>query len=120
MRNRFSLIFAGLVALAPLAAVGADSQSGHGMNHDTGMTMASAKESAMGQGVIQAVHVEKQMVTMAHDPIPDLDWPAMTMDFPVSKQVDLTPFKVGDHVGFGVKKGMDGQFRIDQMNKVAQ
>ncbi|HHM2297804.1 TPA: efflux RND transporter periplasmic adaptor subunit [Legionella anisa] len=69
-----------------------------------------------GRGVIQSIELSKRVVTLSHEAITDLGWPAMTMDFSVDKQVNLQDFKVNDKVVFSLKK--EGQqFIIVEMSK---
>lgn len=51
-------------------------------------------------------------LVIAHDPIPALQWPAMTMDF---RQVDKAfagKVKAGDKVKFEMKEGEKGAYVI--------
>ncbi|MES9862053.1 MAG: copper-binding protein [Candidatus Thiodiazotropha sp. LLP2] len=91
----------------------AANHEGHAM-HDHSMMGGDANQ-AMGMGVIHQVDVENKIVNLTHQPIPSLNWPAMTMDLPVTKRVDLSGFKPEDKVHFKLKKGRDNQFRIFTM-----
>lgn len=42
---------------------------------------------AHGTGVIKEINAQAGTVTLAHDPIPELNWPAMTMPFKVAADV---------------------------------
>ncbi|MBF0448099.1 MAG: copper-binding protein [Magnetococcales bacterium] len=77
--------------------------------------MAMPMNQADAMGTIQSINSEGNMVSLSHDPIPALGWPAMTMDLPVTKRVDLSQFKTGETVHFTLKKGRDNQFRIISM-----
>lgn len=70
---------------------------------------------AMGMGILNQVNSEQKTVNLTHEPIPALNWPAMTMDLPVTKRIDLSGFKAGDKVHFTLKQGRDKQFRISTM-----
>lgn len=59
----------------------------------------------MGEGVITVVDVAKSKATIAHEPIPALNWDKMTMAFPVGKGVDLAAFSAGDRVHFLLAPG---------------
>lgn len=43
----------------------------------------SSAVTAEGQGVLQAINTEARTVTLSHEPIPELRWPAMEMDLPL-------------------------------------
>ena len=45
------------------------------------MTMAPEVRNAKGTGTVSAVDVAAGKVTLDHDAMPDLGWPAMTMGF---------------------------------------
>lgn len=67
-----------------------------------------AVPQASANGVIKAVDVAARTVTIAHDRIDALDWPAMTMTF-AAPDVDLTAIKPGDRVSFELRaSGMGG------------
>ncbi|MBV2091114.1 MAG: copper-binding protein [Candidatus Thiodiazotropha sp. (ex Ctena orbiculata)] len=82
--------------------------------HDHSMMSGDANQ-AKAMGVLHQVDADKKMVNLTHEPVPSLNWPAMTMDLPVTKRVDLTRFKAGDQVHFTLKKGRDNHFRIISM-----
>jgi Cu(I)/Ag(I) efflux system periplasmic protein CusF len=52
------------------------------------------------------------MVNLSHNPIPEIGWPAMTMDFPVAASVDLKAIKPGSRVDFTIEKGQRGMYEI--------
>lgn len=93
-------------------AIAADHQQ-HGA-HDHSMMGENANQ-IMGMGTLNQVDSEQKTVNLTHQPIPALNWPAMTMDLPVTKRVDLSGFKAGDKVHFTLKQGRDKQFRISTM-----
>jgi Cu(I)/Ag(I) efflux system membrane fusion protein len=70
-----------------------------------------------GRGVIQSIELTKRVITLSHEAIAELGWPAMRMDFLVDKEVDLQQFKVNDKVVFSLRK--EGQqFVIVTMSKM--
>ncbi|MBS7457901.1 copper-binding protein [Coralloluteibacterium stylophorae] len=69
---------------------------------------ATAAKSASANGVVEAVDTAAETITIAHGPVPELEWPAMTMTFQAS-DVDLTAIRQGDRVSFEfTSSGMDG------------
>lgn len=66
---------------------------------------------AWGEGVVEAVKDGGAVLTIAHDPIPAVGWPSMTMDFTVEPKPAQAP-AVGDRIRFGLGKDGDGMFRI--------
>ncbi len=61
-----------------------------------------AVKTATGAGTVEALNVASQKITVQHGPMPELDWPAMKMEFSVAAGVDLTKVKTGDKVRFTV------------------
>ena len=61
--------------------------------------MKGAKQ-ASATGTIIAVNTANRKVTLDHAPIPDINWPAMKMEFSVAPGVDLSKVKTGDRVQF--------------------
>jgi Cu/Ag efflux protein CusF len=49
---------------------------------------------------------------MSHAPIPEIGWPAMTMEFPVAPSVDLKPIKPGMSVNFTIEQGPSGMYEV--------
>lgn len=109
------------------AAHAADAHKGHGemdhgkMDHskmDHGAMSHEAKPGvteADGVGVINAVDATKKEVNLTHEPMPDLGWPSMTMDLPVTGKVDLATVKAGEKVSFRLKLGRDKVYRIIEL-----
>ena len=73
------------LALALSASGYATAQSG-GMDHAAMQGMRDAAQKApehQAMAVVRAVNPAKGSVTLAHEAIPSLNWPAMTMGFAV-------------------------------------
>ena len=59
-------------------------------------------------GLVEGVDIAKGSVTLAHDPVKSLNWPAMSMGFKVSDPKLLQKVKKGDRVQFTfVQSGRD-------------
>lgn len=61
---------------------------------------AATAEGVQGTGKVVSVDAEKRTIKMAHDPIKALNWPKMTMSFPVETGVDISNYQAGDDVSF--------------------
>jgi Cu(I)/Ag(I) efflux system membrane fusion protein len=61
-----------------------------------------------GTGRITAVDPARGRLEMAHDPIPTLDWPAMTMPFEVADRALLKGLKQGQQVSFELARQGEG------------
>lgn len=73
---------------------------------------------AWGEGVVEAVKDGGAVLTIAHDPIPAVGWPSMTMDFTVEPKPAQAP-AVGERIRFGLGKDGDGMFRIIEIAPAA-
>lgn len=70
---------------------------------------------AWATGVVTKIDGSAPKITIAHEPVPALGWPAMTMGF-AAPDVDLTGIQVGDKVAFEfATEGMNAAItRIDR------
>ncbi len=106
MKHRVALS----VVLALSAAVPALSQAQSGGMKGMDMKgmdmkgMESAKKAPgavhNGAGTVKNVDSAKGTVTIAHDPVKSLNWPAMTMDFKVRDKSKLAALKPGQKIEF--------------------
>jgi len=67
---------------------------------DQGKTQAAVPQAARGEGVVRAIDVRAATITLRHEPIAALGWPAMTMAFPVHSPDLLKDLAVGQRVHF--------------------
>jgi Cu(I)/Ag(I) efflux system membrane fusion protein len=67
------------------------------------------------QGKVEAI--DKEEVTLSHEPIPALKWPSMTMAFKLPASGLPKDLKVGDTVDFEFRQGSDGRFQISTIAK---
>jgi Cu(I)/Ag(I) efflux system periplasmic protein CusF len=71
-----------------------------------GMSMpASATKTGKGTGVITEIDAAGGTVTLKHEPIASLGWPAMTMGFRAKPASLLKGLKVGQKIGFDANQG---------------
>ncbi len=69
---------------------------------------AEAQKSYAVKGEVVAVDKVGGKVKLKHEAVPELDWPAMTMFFPVADQAQLDALKAGDQVNFEFVKNDNG------------
>ena len=68
--------------------------------------MSAASESASqqvitGTGIVKDIDLTNKKVTISHEAIPEIGWPAMTMRFTfMQADASITALKVGSHVNF--------------------
>ena len=78
-----------------------------------GMQMAhEGQDDAHGVGTVNSVDPAGHKINLSHQPIPEVGWPAMTMDFAVAPSVDLRALKPGARINFTIEKGPDGMYQI--------
>lgn len=65
------------------------------------------------RGTIHTVEVDSRVLNVTHEPIPELSWPVMTMDFPVAPGVKLEGLKPDSQARFRIREGADGRYEID-------
>ncbi|WP_292755056.1 copper-binding protein [Methylophaga sp. UBA4502] len=84
------------------------------MDHDDMENMAPKAETSDQQithsakGTVTKVDASSKKVTLAHEPVESLSWPAMTMGFSVKDEALLTKLKVGETVDFEFMKVEQG------------
>lgn len=77
-------------------------------------------KSITSMGNVKAIDLTAQEATLAHEPIPELGWPAMTMGFEIKDPSQLDDIKVGDHVQFEFSVVGDGEaYVILRINKMS-
>ena len=67
---------------------------------------------AHGTGTVNSVDPAQHKVNVSHNPIPEIGWPAMTMELPVAPSVDLRVLKPGTPVNFTIERGQGGMYEI--------
>lgn len=119
-------LLAGVLPLLLLSAE-AQAQSGQSMPSNTGSMqnmpgMAAGKAtSASATGTVESVNAHQRKIKLNHEPIPAINWPAMTMEFPTAQSVDFSKMAVGAKVRFTLS-GSNGSYilhrRFDQPRPV--
>ena len=66
--------------------------------------------AATGVGIVEAVTADGKL-TISHEPIPELGWPAMRMDMPV-EGIDPKDTPLDTQLEFDLSKGSDGLFVV--------
>ncbi|EPR4992153.1 efflux RND transporter periplasmic adaptor subunit [Vibrio navarrensis] len=69
-------------------------------------------ETAWAKGEITDLMADHGMLTINHQPVPEWNWPGMTMNFNAAQGVDLTGLAKGQAIEFEIQKTDDGQYQI--------
>ncbi len=118
------LAFCLTLAMASTAIAQQHGSMQHGSEHMKNMPMGDAEtmqqrhDRHMGQdsaaaktisttGTVKKIHQNKNMLTIAHEPVPELEWPAMTMGFKATEE-QINQVQEGDKIRFEfTSKGMN-------------
>lgn len=95
------------------------SGDGHMMNQNGmgqyGENMDSHMREVMGHGRVNKVMAEHGMLNIKHEPMPEMNWPQMSMNFRTQKQVDLSKLKPGQQVDFKLLVDDDNNYVIKEI-----
>lgn len=69
-------------------------------------------ESVWAKGEISDVLSSSRTLTINHQPVPEWNWPGMTMNFTAGDNVDIDSLKSGQVVEFELQKTPDGQYQV--------
>jgi Cu/Ag efflux protein CusF len=93
-------------------ALAAERGASHPQQSSEGQMAHAGHNDAHGTGTVNSVDPAQHKVNLSHNPIPEIGWPAMTMDFPVAASVDLKALKPGTRVNFTIEPGQGGMYEI--------
>lgn len=104
MRNSIlTLILAGLLAPAAFAS---DDHANHSDHADHGMMQHGVHTEA------KINSINGDTVNLSHGPIPEIGWPAMTMDLQLLEGAEVGEVEDGDDAMIMLEKGEDGMYAI--------
>lgn len=103
------------LALIGLPASAAFAQMSHGMDHSNMPMSSDQMEGAVhARAVVNSIG--EDTANVSHDPIPEIGWPAMTMDLPLLENAEMMgEISAGDEVMLMLVKGADGMYAIGAM-----
>lgn len=106
-----SLTLAALLLATPMASA----QTSHGMDHSNKAISDAQMEGAVhAKAVVNAIG--EGTANVSHDPIPEIGWPAMTMDLALAPNAQMMGnVAAGDTVTLMLIKGEDGMYMIGAM-----
>ena len=86
------------------------------MNSDVDEADASMPSSVWVQASIESIMADHKMLTLAHEAIPEWEWPEMTMDFIASDSVDFSLLSEGMSLHVEVTKEDNGDYKISNIH----
>ncbi|MEX3018079.1 copper-binding protein [Kluyvera sp. STS39-E] len=97
MRKLTTLIGGVFMMLAMNVQAAEMQHDGHGQM----MNMSTKAEVIQGTGVVKIIDWDAKKITIAHEAIPAIDWPAMTMRFTFDTPTEaIKQLKEGEKVNF--------------------
>lgn len=99
MHQLMKAAFIGILSLVMAQAVQAE-ETHQDMNMSHG-EMKAEQQVISATGIVKDVDFQNKKITIAHEAIPSIGWPAMTMRFTFTTQNgDITALKSGNKVNF--------------------
>jgi Cu(I)/Ag(I) efflux system periplasmic protein CusF len=95
--SQFSHALLAIAATSPLLVAACSPETGP---RAPTPTAEQAYPQSQGVGVVQAIDEASGTVTIAHEPIESLGWPAMTMPFKIARPNVLDGVTVGERIEF--------------------
>lgn len=74
--------------------------------------LPAAAADINARGVVKKVDPPRQIVNVAHEPIPELGWSAMMMDFKVKDAKLFEGLRAGQKIEFGLELTSEGHYQI--------
>jgi membrane fusion protein, copper/silver efflux system len=87
------------------------------MNH-TKDDAAITLDAVWTEAKINSVMLDHRMINVSHQPIPNWDWPAMTMDFVVASEVDMSLFDANAKMEILIQKNITGDYSVVDLRAV--
>ncbi|MDZ4365443.1 MAG: copper-binding protein [Afipia sp.] len=67
---------------------------------------------------IISVDVSRRTIKLSHEPIPDINWPPMLMEFEANPTVDLSQLRPETRVHFSLTRDKNGTWIIDEITPI--
>lgn len=98
MRNSLKAVLFGAISVVFSASLQAEAHQHDAMN---AASNAASEQIIHGKGVVKAVDLTNKKITISHDAIPAIGWPAMTMRFTFTNADEsISALKPGSQVDF--------------------
>lgn len=109
-----------ITLLAALVAAPASAQMNHHSGHDMDR-MLEMRQSHMIEalGTVTSIYPGEDKIGLAHPAIPEINWPAMTMDFVIPSSLDVNELNPGDKVQFTLHRAADGSLPLVELCKTS-
>lgn len=113
--NRIGIVAGTLIAAIAIAPATLRAAASAGLEHAPRTNVLLVHEGhagAQASGTVNSIDAVKHTINISHAPIRAIGWPAMTMDFPVDSEVDLSAVKAGQKIAFTLVRAKDGSYEV--------
>lgn len=98
MRNSLKAVVFGAISIMYSAGLQAEVHQHAEMN---AASEGTSEQIVTGTGIVKDIDLTNKKVTISHEAIPEIGWPAMTMRFTfIQSDESIKALKVGSHVNF--------------------
>ncbi|ADH87157.1 copper-binding protein [Desulfurivibrio alkaliphilus] len=104
MKKTIISIIAGASIIFALSAPALAASHGHGGHGKSSGATADQAQVVTANGVVTATDPAGKTITLNHEPIPALNWPAMTMDLDLADPALAKGLQPGDKIVFELKR----------------
>lgn len=106
-----------IVALLAVSTTTSFAQTNHGMDHSN-MPMSSEQMEGAVHAKALVNSIGDETANVSHDPIPEIGWPAMTMDLQLLENAQMmVKISPGDEVTLMLIKSDNGMYAIGAITK---
>ena len=106
-----------ILALLAVSTTSGIAQTNHGMDHSN-MPMSSEQMEGAVHAKALVNSIGDETANVSHDPIPEIGWPAMTMDLQLLENAQMMgEISAGDEVTLMLVKSDNGMYAIGAIMK---
>lgn len=80
--------------------------------------MSSRGDSVRSSGVVEHVMESERMISITHAPVPQWEWPEMTMSFELAEDIDAADIETGEEYEFQMNRLTGNRVVITELNAV--
>jgi Cu(I)/Ag(I) efflux system membrane fusion protein len=106
-------------ALGGMSAATAPADAGRDSSRQVGLKPDLPGVGHQAQGTLEAINPDGS-VSISHEPIPALKWPAMTMDFALANPALASNIKPGSKISFEIVQRGEGEWVITKLEAKEQ
>jgi Cu(I)/Ag(I) efflux system membrane fusion protein len=70
-------------------------------------------EEVWATGVVDEVYADEGIAAITHEPVPEWDWPGMSMEFSLEDSIDVAGLSAGQAIRFRMFKSEAGDYQIN-------